>query len=121
MAFYDIKSYDRDYFGESGHEIEFFECRLSRATVPLASGFGAVCIFVNDVADRACLDSLAESGVQQIALRCAGFNNVDLEAAEELGIAGPVLFVACGGRAYRGLIVDAEPRDSSRISTGARA
>ena len=86
VAFFDTKSYDREYFSESGHEIEFFECRLSGVTAALASGFGAVCIFVNDVADRACLESLAESGVSQIALRCAGFNNVDLEAAEELGI-----------------------------------
>jgi D-lactate dehydrogenase len=87
VVFFDTKSYDRDYFSESEHEIEFFECRLSRATAPLATGFGAVCIFVNDVVDWACLQALAESGVKQIALRCAGFNNVDLEAADELEIA----------------------------------
>lgn len=86
VAFFDTKSYDREYFCESGHEIAFFECRLSEATASLAAGFEAVCIFVNDCADRACLETLAGLGMKHLALRCAGFNHVDLEAAGELGI-----------------------------------
>jgi D-lactate dehydrogenase len=86
VAFFDTKSYDRTYFAESGHEIEFFDCRLSEATAALTDGFGAVCVFVNDVVDRDCLKILAENEVKHVALRCAGFNNVDLEAAGEFGI-----------------------------------
>jgi len=85
-AFFDSKSYDRKFFAESDHEIQFFDCRLSEATAALAGGFEAVCVFVSDVVDRACLEALAKEGVKQVALRCAGFNNVDLEAAKELGI-----------------------------------
>lgn len=86
VAFFDSKSYDQEFFGESGHDIEFFETRLSEATAALAADFDAVCIFVNDAADEACLKILAEGGVKHLALRCAGFNNVDLEAASHLGI-----------------------------------
>lgn len=86
VAFFDTKSYDRTYFTESGHDVEFFECRLSEATASLARGFQAVCVFVNDAVDRACLEMLAAAGVGQVALRCAGFNNVDLTAAKDLGI-----------------------------------
>lgn len=86
VAFFDTKSYDRKYFAECGHEIEFFECRLSPATAALTEGFAAVCVFVNDAVDRACLQVLAGNGVKHVALRCAGFNNVDLEAAAEFGV-----------------------------------
>lgn len=85
-AFFDTKPYDRKYFEESGHEINFFDYRLSKTIAPLTEGHEAVCVFVNDVVDRACLTILAENGVKQVALRCAGFNNVDLEAAAELGV-----------------------------------
>lgn len=86
IAFFDTKSYDRKYFGESGHEIEFFDCRLTEATASVVRGFDGVCVFVNDVVDGACLAALSERGVKHVALRCAGFNNVDLEAAHEWGI-----------------------------------
>ncbi|YCM46164.1 2-hydroxyacid dehydrogenase [Verrucomicrobiaceae bacterium 227] len=86
IAFFDTKPYDRKFFSESSHDIDFFECRLSPQTLSLAKGHSAVCIFVNDQADRACLQSLSELGIKHLALRCAGFNNVDLAAADEFGI-----------------------------------
>lgn len=89
-AVYDTKPYDREYLLQAGQQkVEwiFHEFRLSAATAPTAAGSAAVCIFVNDVADRPCLEKLKEAGVKLIALRCAGFNNVDLNAAKELGIA----------------------------------
>ncbi|MBB5353538.1 D-lactate dehydrogenase [Haloferula luteola] len=89
-AFYDTKSYDRTYFlreNEGGDvELRFFEHRLNASTAASAEGCKAVCVFVNDRVDRECLTELAHRGVKLIALRCAGFNNVDLEAAAELGL-----------------------------------
>ena len=69
-----------------GHELVFLEPRLSDDTAELARGFDAVCIFVNDAADVSVLTRLKEVGVRLVALRCAGFNNVDLKAAETLGL-----------------------------------
>lgn len=89
-AAYDTKPYDRQYLQAAaegaGIEWRFWEFRLSEATAGTARGAGAVCVFVNDRLDRACLDALAREGVRHIALRCAGFNNVDLMAAKELGL-----------------------------------
>lgn len=91
VAVFDTKAYDRESLqgASSGNTIEwrFLECRLSPETVETARGAGAVCIFVNDHADRACLQALAGLGVKHVALRCAGFNAVDLPAAKELGLA----------------------------------
>ena len=91
VAVYDAKSYDREYLskadGAKNITWRFHEFRLSAETAAAASGAQAVCIFVNDHADRACLEQLTDIGVQLIALRCAGHNNVDLEAARELGLA----------------------------------
>ncbi len=70
----------------SGHEIVELEDRLRLPTVPLAEGAQAVCVFVNDVLDDAALTALAAVGVRHVALRCAGFNNVDLVAAARLGL-----------------------------------
>src|SRR4030095_15791851 len=64
----------------------FFDSRLSVETAPAARGAQAVCIFVNDRADRRCLEALHSLGVEHVALRCAGFNGVDLAAAKELGL-----------------------------------
>ena len=88
VAFYDTKSYDREYFGSEtpGVEIRFHDFRLSAANASSAAGCRVVCVFVNDCLDRKCLQTLASSGVGLIALRCAGFNNVDLPAARELGL-----------------------------------
>lgn len=87
-AVYDTKPYDRDYLiraaGAERITWRFHEFRLSAETAHAALGAQAVSIFVNDQADRACLEALAALDVKLIALRCAGHNNVDLAAAREL-------------------------------------
>ena len=85
-AFFSTKTYDRTSFERlnTDHELVFHEPRLTAATVPLAQGCDAVCVFVNDVLDARVLGELSEYGVRLVALRCAGFNNVDLAAAEAL-------------------------------------
>lgn len=89
IAFFDTKPYDREYFtkelangtfGDLSIEIDFFEGRLDSGTASLASGHEVVCVFVNDRLDREIADKLASLGVRLVALRCAGYNNVDLEA-----------------------------------------
>lgn len=90
VAVFDTKPYDREYLGKAvgveGLDLRFQEFRLEPATVSAAAGANAVCIFVNDNAHRPVLEQLSRLGVRMIALRCAGFNNVDLKAAKELGI-----------------------------------
>lgn len=82
VAFFDTKDYDRKLFDEYNknynYEITYYESKLSIETVHLAKGHDVVCIFVNDKADKPVLDKLNGYGVKLIALRCAGFNNVDL-------------------------------------------
>ena len=68
------------------HELVFFETRLSAESVQVVSGFPVVCAFVNDVLDASVLQALAQQGTRLIALRCAGFNNVDVAAAEKYGV-----------------------------------
>lgn len=89
-ALYDAKPYDREYFtsapGQEALSWRFHEFRLNAETAATAAGCDAVCVFVNDRIDRACLSELAAGGVRHVALRCAGFNNVDVAAAAELGI-----------------------------------
>lgn len=86
---FDTKRYDRESLqrGTPGGEVDwrFLEMRLSAETALLAQGARAACIFVNDHADRAALEVLRSAGVGHIALRCAGFNGVDLTAAKDLG------------------------------------
>ena len=90
VAVYDTKPYDRDYLGPAamaaGLTCRFHEFRLNTETASIAQGAKAVCIFVNDLADRPTLERLAAVGVRHIALRCAGSNQVDLMAARELGL-----------------------------------
>lgn len=90
VAVFSAKAYDRQFLDEAnaraGHDIRYLDARLSLPTAPLALGAQAVCAFVNDELDRATLERLAQLGVRLIALRSAGFNNVDLEAALELGL-----------------------------------
>lgn len=85
VAFFSTQPYDRKFFENSTdrHEIEFFETRLNRKTVNLVQGFDAVCVFVNDNIDAEVLKSLKEQGVGLVALRCAGFNNIDLQGAKD--------------------------------------
>ena len=66
---------------EAGLDVTFFETRLTADTASLAAGFDAVCIFVSDTADAAVIDRLHAAGVRLIALRCAGYNNVDIRRA----------------------------------------
>lgn len=83
IAFFSTQSYDRSYFNRynTGHELVFFEAPLNEQTVNLATGFTAVCAFVNDQLNAAVIAQLAAQGIRLIALRCAGYNNVDLAAA----------------------------------------
>jgi len=85
LAFFDAKPYDRRSFDlanqDFGYEITYFDTKLNSATVELASGFDAACAFVNDTLDKHVVEYLAEHGTGIIALRCAGYNNVDFEAA----------------------------------------
>ena len=89
-AVFGTRAYDRSFLAEENHaarhEMVFLEPGLDRSTATLAQGFPAVCIFVNDKADADVLKALAAGGTRLIALRCTGFNNVDLKAAAELGL-----------------------------------
>ncbi len=85
IAFFDAKSYDKpsfEFFGQKeSFELKYFETKLSEDTVDLARGFDGVCVFVNDTVNAAVIDRLCELGVKVVALRCAGFNNVDVKYA----------------------------------------
>ncbi|WP_137863590.1 MULTISPECIES: 2-hydroxyacid dehydrogenase [unclassified Sphingomonas] len=90
IAVFNTKPYDRRFLTEAnaafGHDLHFLEPRLEPATVSLAAGHRAVCVFVNDTVDAEVLEALASQDTKLVALRCAGFNNVDLAAARRLGI-----------------------------------
>lgn len=90
IAFFDAKSYDRENFDkvnqDFGFDIIYYKERLSLNTVSLTQGADAVCIFVNAECDARVIERMAGYGVKLIALRCAGFNNVDVRAAKEHGI-----------------------------------
>jgi D-lactate dehydrogenase len=87
VAVFSTKPYDKRYLSQVNtshlHDLHFFEPRLTAETLPLARGFPAVCAFVNDVLDGPTIRDLKGHGLRLIALRCAGFNNVDLVAADE--------------------------------------
>lgn len=91
VAVFDSKPYDRQYLSAAAAKFEldltFHDFRLSATTAPAAAGSSAVCAFVNDELDADCLKALASLGVKHVAMRCAGYNNVDLEAAKSLHIA----------------------------------
>jgi D-lactate dehydrogenase len=91
IAVFSTKNYDRDSLtvanSAHNHELCFFETQLDEHTAPLAKGIPVVCPFVNDVVNTAVLNILADQGTRLLALRSAGFNNVDLPVAAELGIA----------------------------------
>jgi D-lactate dehydrogenase len=89
VAVFDAKPYDRRFLtAQAGDDLalHFLETRLGPETAGLAAGFRVVCVFVNDDLGPATLERLAAGGVELIALRCAGFNNVDLEAAAQHGL-----------------------------------
>jgi D-lactate dehydrogenase len=88
IAVFSTCAYDQEFLERynTGHNLTFFEPALNLQNVVLTKGFDALCIFVNDKADRQVLTALKENGVQFLLLRCAGFNNVDIEAAHEMSI-----------------------------------
>jgi D-lactate dehydrogenase len=90
IAVFSAKRYDRDYLDAAnateGHQLKHYEVLLDLDSVHLAAGYDGVCIFVNDKADAGVLAQLKAGGTKLVALRCTGFNNVDLKAAEQLGI-----------------------------------
>lgn len=85
IAFFDTKPYDKpsfDKYGEKyGIDFKYYETKLNDDTVELAQGYDGVCVFVNDTVNETVVDRLAEMGVKVLALRCAGFNNVDMKYA----------------------------------------
>ena len=85
IAFFDTKPYDKPSFEKYGNEygirFKFFETKLNEDTAELAKGFDGVCAFVNDTINAQVIDKLNEMGVNILALRCAGFNNVDMKYA----------------------------------------
>lgn len=90
ILFFSAKSYDQQFFLESNEKfrfnLKFLEVHLNENTTVLAKGYDVVCVFVNDVVDIEVLNELYRQGVRLIALRCAGYNNVDVKAAEAAGI-----------------------------------
>ena len=90
IAFFSTHNFEKEFFvaANSGHrfDLTFFEPVLNQQTAPLAMGFECVCCFVSDQLDSLTLQSLKAGGVRLVALRSAGYNNVDLEAADRLGI-----------------------------------
>ncbi len=89
ISFFSAQPYDRDFFNlhnQQGAILEYFEMQLDVHTVKLIDRSEAVCVFVNDKVNAAVIQLLAAKGVQIIALRCAGFNNVDIEVAKQYGI-----------------------------------
>lgn len=87
IAFFDAKDYDKVYFNkikeQYGYKYKFFTTRLNPDTAIMAKGYDVVCVFVNDDVNKEVIDILVESGVKLIALRCAGYNNVDFKYAFE--------------------------------------
>ena len=94
IAFFGTKPYDESSFNdknkEFGFEIRYYKGHLNKNNVLLTQGVDAVCIFVNDIADAEVLRIMASNGVKLLALRCAGFNNVDL-----MGIFIRVILIVC--------------------------
>lgn len=90
VAVFSAKSYDKEYLNQANeaysYELEYFEAPLTPRTAKLSAGFDVVCAFVNDQINQETLEILASNEIKLVAMRCAGFNNVDLESADRLGI-----------------------------------
>jgi D-lactate dehydrogenase len=88
IAFFSSQAYDKEFFNRENqsykYQIEYFDTHLGLHSISMASGFDAVCVFVNDRLDRQVLEGLVQQGVKWVALRCAGFNRLDVAAAKEL-------------------------------------
>ncbi|MEP3371510.1 MAG: 2-hydroxyacid dehydrogenase [Maribacter dokdonensis] len=89
-AIFSTKSYDQEYFekynAEYDYNFSFYETALNPDTAKLSADCNVVCVFVNDVVNEETIKILSANGIKLIALRCAGYNNVDLEAADKEGI-----------------------------------
>jgi D-lactate dehydrogenase len=85
IAFFDAKSYDKKFFSETnerfGFELTFYKGHLTTETLPLVVGYDAVCLFVNDLVNAEMVQKLKKANIRLILLRCAGYNNIDLQAA----------------------------------------
>ncbi len=89
IAVFSTKPYDEEYldkFNTYNIQLKYFEVPLNIDTVKLTGGYDGICVFVNDKVGADVIEKLAENGIKLIVLRCAGFNNVDLEAAEKNGV-----------------------------------
>ncbi len=90
IAFYDTHSYDRESFDKNnepyGFQIDYFDCKLNEKTASMSKGYDVACIFVNDVVDEKVSNVLKENGVRIVALRCTGYDNVDMNALEKANI-----------------------------------
>ncbi len=90
VVVYSAKSYDQQFLNkglaDAGHEVHYLQAHLSAQTAVLAQGYDAVCVFVNDTVDHDVVKRLADAGVRLVVLRCAGYNNVDVGAAQRAGI-----------------------------------
>ena len=90
VAVFNTKSYDKEFLDRfnspENHQLVYFVAPLNNNTVNLTNGYDAVCVFVNDKIDRVTVEQLSNNGIKLIALRCAGFNNVDLKAAADYNI-----------------------------------
>ena len=121
VAIFSAKKYDREFLNAANgslHKLRFFEPHLNEETVGLATGFEAVCVFVNDHVDAAVIARLRSLGVRLIALRCAGYNNVDLSAATKHGITVvrvPAVLALRGSRAHHRSYAGAQPQTASRV------
>lgn len=118
IAFFSTKPYDKEFFEKynHAHQIDFYEVALNEQSVRLAEGTEVVCVFVNDKLNASVIDLLKKTGIQLIALRCAGFNNVDLTAAKNANIkvssAGTCLFSLCRSRTCISFNYDPEPKNA---------
>jgi len=95
IAVFSTRSYDREFLSQAVaanpsfsafHQFSYYESHLRPDTLHLAKGYDAVCVFVNDQLDRIALETLRAEAIELVVLRCAGYNNVDLSAASDLGI-----------------------------------
>ncbi len=90
IAVCSTQAYDRQFFDAANqdgqHQLDYFEVTLNEETRNIVTGYPVVCVFVQDTLNAAVLQALAEQGTKLIALRCAGFNNVDIQAAAHLGL-----------------------------------
>ena len=121
IAFFGTKPYDEASFNdknkEFGFEFRYYKGHLNKNNVLLTQGVDAVCIFVNDTADAEVIHAMAANGVKLLALRCAGFNNVALNAAATAGITvvRSCVFALCRCRIYRSTHALSQPKDSTRF------